>query len=82
MVNSLQMQQLAREYERDLVAAASRRPRSQLARHRSPRITARQRLGRSLIGLGVKLARDSFRQPEGKELLLLQPRLERRPLAR
>jgi hypothetical protein len=86
------MQQLAKEYERDLLASASRRPRHRLARHRLPHITVRQRLGRSLVGLGVKLAEGSLGQTEGERLLRndpspqrilhLQRQLERQSLAR
>jgi hypothetical protein len=83
MVNPRQMQQLAREYERDYIAAAER------GRASSP-LSMRQRLGRSLVGVGVRIAQDSLAHPEGEQLLrrdprpqrilILQPRLERRSL--
>ena len=84
MVNPRQMQQLAREYERDYIAAAPGR-----GRPPSP-LRMRQRFGRTLVGVGVRIARDSLAQPEGEQLLrrdprpqrilVLQPRLERRSL--
>ena len=87
MVNPRQMQQLAREYRADFMAAAPMRGRSP-----SPHLRMRQRLGRTLVGVGVRIARDSLAQPEGEQLLrrdpgpqrilVLQPRLEGRPLLR
>ena len=81
------MQQLAKEYERDYIAAAARWGGSS-----SGRLRMRQRLGRTLVGVGVRIAQDSLAHPEGEQLLrrdpasqrilVLQPRLERRPLLR
>ena len=68
MVNPRQMQQLAREYERDFMAAAPMRRRSP-----SPHLRMRQRLGRTLVGVGVRIARDSLAQPEGEQLLRNDP---------
>ena len=78
------MQQLAREYERDFAAAATR------AQSPLTQLRVRQRLGRTLVGMGVRIARDSLAHPEGEELLrrdprpqrilVLQPTLERRAL--
>jgi hypothetical protein len=86
MVNQLQMQQLAREYERDFMVAAA-------ARGRAPSpLRMRQRFGRTLVGMGIRIARDSLAQQEGEQLLqsdprpqrilVLQPSLESRPLLR
>ena len=70
MVNPRQMQQLAREYERDYIAAASGQGRAP-----SP-LRMRQRLGRTLVGVGVRIAQDSLAQPEGEQLLRRDPRPE------
>jgi hypothetical protein len=66
------MQQLAREYERNLIAAAPDRRHARL-----PHLRMRQRLGRTLVGMGVRIAQDSLAQPEGEELLRRDPRPQR-----
>jgi hypothetical protein len=82
MVNSLQMQQLARLHERDLVDSAGHRvgyplARQHVLRHQLPRITVRQRLGRTLVGVGMRIARDSLVQPEGEQLVRHDARPQR-----
>jgi hypothetical protein len=72
MVNPREMQQLAKEYERDFIAAAPDRRQAPF-----PHLRMRQRLGRTLVGVGVRIARDSLAEPEGEQLLRRDPRPQR-----
>jgi hypothetical protein len=87
MINPQLLQMLATERKWESVAAAAQ-PRLP---QRVPR-RLRQRFGRTLVGVGVRIARDSLAPAEGEHLfrrdprpqriLVLEPRLERRPLLR
>jgi hypothetical protein len=91
MVNQWQMERLVREYQRDAYVAAHRRGVSRSL----PQL--RIRVGRALVALGVRLARESggpgsrghvvredlvWRDPRPDRILRMQPRLERGPLLR
>ena len=87
MVNPQLLQMLATERSRESAAAAAR-PRLP----RRPPRRVRQRFGRALVEVGVRIARDSLAQAEGEQLLrrdpgpqrilVLEPGLERRSLLR
>jgi hypothetical protein len=76
MVNPQQMQEMGREHHRDLVATRWGPSMARSDAVRQP-LRVRQRLGRSLVGLGVRLAQDSLSHAEGEHLLRNDPRPQR-----
>jgi hypothetical protein len=73
MVNPTQMQRLAEEHARDIRGAAA--PRRNLARPaRTPLPSVRNRLGRSLVSLGERVARDPLAARTGRRRDARDPR--------
>jgi hypothetical protein len=73
MVNPTQMQRLAEEHARDIRGAAPRRSLARMARP-TPPSRLRNRLGRSLVSLGERVARDPLTARNGRRRDARDPR--------